>query len=40
MKYSKKDWEKPAYKLAMAKFAAVSKEASEYEERLKDVFGI
>ena len=39
LKYSKKDWEKPAYKLAVVKFAAVSKEASEYEERLKDVFG-
>ena len=40
LKYSKKDWEEPAYKLAVAKFIASSKEASECEERLKDVFGI
>ena len=40
LKYSKNDWDEPAYKSAMAKFVAVSKEASEYEERLKDVFEI
>jgi hypothetical protein len=39
LKYSKKDWGEPAYKLAVAKLEALSKEVFEYEERLKDVFG-
>jgi len=40
LKYSKKDWKKPAYKSAMAKFVAVAKEASECEETLKEMFEI
>jgi hypothetical protein len=40
LKYSKKDWEEPAYKLAVAKFITSANEASECEERLKDMFGI
>ena len=38
LKYSKKDWGEPAYKLAVAKFVAFSKEAFECDERLKDMF--
>ena len=40
LKYSKKDWEEPAYKLAVAKFVAVSKELAECDKSLNDVFGI
>ena len=40
LKYSKKDWEEPAYKLAVAKLTAVSKEVFDYGVKLKDVFGI
>jgi hypothetical protein len=40
LKYSKKDWEKTEYKLAVAKFVAVGKEACKLEERLKGMFQI
>ena len=40
LKYSKKDWEKTEYKLAVAKFVAVGKEASKSEETLKEMFEI
>ena len=38
--YSKRDWEKPAYKSGMAKFRALAKEAFECEERLKEMFEV
>ena len=39
-KYSKRDWENPAYKSAMEKFMALAKEAFECEERLKEMFEV
>lgn len=40
LKYSKKDWEKTEYKLAVARFVAVGKEACKLEVRLKGMFQI
>jgi len=40
LKYSKKDWKEPAYKLAVENLGALSKAVFECEERLKGVFEI